>query len=330
MRLASSVNPRIPSTPAIHRSRSCRGTGDPAYTIGVSALGALAIMSCGNMRSGDRDRESVERALTYLAESQAESGLFGTSEQFGFIYNHALATLALAEAAIVLEDDSHIETLQAAVDYIEAARNPHGGWRYDVPPSGESDTSVTAWMGTALYTARQAGAAVSTQAFGAAAEWVGQVTDPATGRCGYNEVGTRSSRIAGVNSEVPLELSEPLTAAGIFLRLIHGEDAQAGKIQKQFMLLDAKSPTYENGDCDMYYWFYGSLASHQAGGDRWRDWKRMVENAALPKQITRDDPKGSWDPDGAWGKPGGRVYATAICVLSLTTSARYAAVAGQR
>ena len=48
-----------------------------------------------------------------------------------------------------------------------------------------------------------------------------------------------------------------------------------------------------------------------------RDWEQPCRDAGA---------SGSWDPIGAWGGPGGRVYATAINVLSLEIYYRYARV----
>jgi hypothetical protein len=39
---------------------------------------------------------------------------------------------------------------------------------------------------------------------------------------------------------------------------------------------------------------------------------------------------GSWDPVGAWGRDGGRVYSTALCALILEVYYRYNNVPGAR
>ena len=51
----------------------------------------------------------------------------------------------LCDALYTIEAPKERARVQKAVDYIVAARNPSGGWRYDVPPAGQNDTSVTAW-----------------------------------------------------------------------------------------------------------------------------------------------------------------------------------------
>ena len=76
----------------------------------------------------------------------------------------------------------------------------------------------------------------------------------------------------------------------------------------------------------MYYWYYGTLAMFQMGGTHWRAWNKSMKSALVNHQRGSGDEKGSWDPIGAWGFAGGRVYSTAINVLSLEIYYRYARV----
>ena len=77
---------------------------------------------------------------------------------------------------------------------------------------------------------------------------------------------------------------------------------------------------------DFYYWYYATLAMFQMGGDFWRQWNKSMKVALVDHQRTGGDENGSWDPIDAWGFAGGRVYATAINVLSLEIYYRYARV----
>jgi hypothetical protein len=51
-----------------------------------------------------------------------------------------------------------------------------------------------------------------------------------------------------------------------------------------------------------------------------------MKNALVPTQKREGCENGSWDPIGAWGTAGGRVYATAINCLSLEIYYRYGRV----
>jgi len=77
---------------------------------------------------------------------------------------------------------------------------------------------------------------------------------------------------------------------------------------------------------DFYYWYYATLAMFQMGGDYWRQWNKHMKAALVNHQRQSGDEAGSWDPIGAWGFAGGRVYATAINTLSLEIYYRYARV----
>jgi hypothetical protein len=86
-----------------------------------------------------------------------------------------------------------------------------------------------------------------------------------------------------------------------------------------------KPPAYdvEKGSIDYYYWFYGSMAMFQIGGKHWKKWREAVLEALLSHQREDGCEKGSWDPLGAWGEEGGRVYTTALAVLALESAYRY-------
>ncbi len=75
-----------------------------------------------------------------------------------------------------------------------------------------------------------------------------------------------------------------------------------------------------------YYWYYATYALFQYGGDHWKQWQKKLETAVVKNQH-RDGSKknlvGSWDPIGAWGEDGGRVYSTAILTLTLEAYYRY-------
>ncbi|TDJ74902.1 MAG: hypothetical protein E2O39_04440 [Planctomycetota bacterium] len=58
---------------------------------------------------------------------------------------HAVATEVMAEAAAAGHPAAR-GPLASGVAAILAARNPELAWRYGERPTGENDTSITAWM----------------------------------------------------------------------------------------------------------------------------------------------------------------------------------------
>ena len=80
----------------------------------------------------------------------------------------------------------------------------------------------------------------------------------------------------------------------------------------------------------MYYWYYGTLAMYQVGGTAWTTWNKAMSSAIIEQQRQDGHFKGSWDPIGAWGEEGGRVYSTALLTLCLEVYYRYGRVFGAR
>jgi hypothetical protein len=84
---------------------------------------------------------------------------------------------------------------------------------------------------------------------------------------------------------------------------------------------------------DYYYWYYGALAAFQLGGETWERWNASLRDAILPLQERsaaggrRSHAHGSWPPYGPrwgkWGRMGGRVYTTALSVLTLEVYYRH-------
>jgi hypothetical protein len=62
--------------------------------------------------------------------------------------------------------------------------------------------------------------------------------------------------------------------------------------------------------------------SHQIGGRPWREVQPGFERI-VTEQRTDGAYGGSWDPAGDWSREGGRVFATAIAVLTLETPYAY-------
>ena len=87
----------------------------------------------------------------------------------------------------------------------------------------------------------------------------------------------------------------------------------------------AKGPRWDekSGNIDHYYWYYATYALYQMGGNHWKQWSKQLTPAVVRSQRKDANFRGSWDPAGAWGDDGGRVYSTAILVLTLEAYYRY-------
>ncbi len=108
---------------------------------GVTALGALALLAAGRT---PRDSDALLVALAWLVARQDARGRVMHGPHHDWIYGHALTTLALCEALSVHPSETLRPHAQRLTDVLLEAQNPRSGWGYDLPPSGERDTSVTA------------------------------------------------------------------------------------------------------------------------------------------------------------------------------------------
>ncbi len=322
----------------IAEGAKCEGAGEAQFDIGLTGLALLAFLGDGDTTSEGPYRDNVDRGIKWLIDQQdPESGLIGPRKGAGFIYNHAVATQALCEAYYFSESPSQFVSAQRAVDFILSARNPYGAWRYQQPPTGENDTSVTGWMVMALKAAEEAGLQVDRESFSGAITWIDEVTDTKTGRVGYDAVGSPSTRNGRVNGHFIKTRGEAMTAEGLLCRIFLGQEPKktpvmglhADLLLKKLPVWDS-DPKQEAGT-DFYYWYYGSNAMYQMGGEYWVKWEKSMTPALVNSQRKDGDAKGSWNPEvDPWGYAGGRVYTTAMAVLTLEVYFRYARVLGGR
>jgi antitoxin component YwqK of YwqJK toxin-antitoxin module len=308
----------------------CEGIGQPHNDVGVSGLALLALTGGGHTNTVGEFADNVAAGLRFLLGRQnQQSGLIGATGQKDAIYGHGIATMALLAAG----DHKHPklrEAVEKAIAYIVRGQNEGRAWRYDVPPTGDNDTSVTGWIISALSMAEQHGYRVPPHAFVGALAWLDDVTEETTGRVGYDSIGSLSARTM-TNQHYPRQdqtdhPAETMTAVAAWIRVLAGQaPADEKQLEKHFRLLSANPPLYEPDALgnDVYYWYYGTYAMFQLGGKGWKAWNDAMKTAVRASQRQNDHPAGSWDPIGPWGYAGGRVYTTAMMALCLEVYWRY-------
>ncbi len=304
--------------------------------IGKTGLGLLAFLGAGHTPTSGTEYAAVaERAVRFLlAVQDPETGHFGDSNA----YSHGVTTYALAECYALTRDERLRAPLEAAVAWILAKQvrstspDRHGGWGYYYPDGAvwQNDTwprvSVTSWQVMALESARLGGLEVPDAAFAAARVFLRRSVDREHGWIRYSHDPER------LNSSYPtLPASTP---AGLFAASLLGEDLDEAHYTRARAYLAQRAPrgfrfTTEDefvyqATGNLYFWYYGTLASFRIGGRDWERWNERMKPTLLDSQ----EADGSWRPISLYARYAGddeddRSYTTAMCVLSLEIYYRY-------
>jgi len=307
----------------------CGGYGYPLNIPGVTGLAILAFLYSGEADHNDSYRCSVEGGINYLcAVQKKKDGCFVDKAGTHWMYNHAIATLALIEAFRVYDEKSLVKPIEKALAFIHESKNPGAAWRYNngaADPTDQNDVSVTGWMVECLAKGRRYGFTIDTADLRDALEYINSMTLPATGRTGYNKTGLMGSREKGDEELWPFAESEAMTARAIVCRFhigfaLNELDKAMRPINSSAGLLSEKLPSWNEskGTIDYYYFFFGTSALRMIDGPRWARWKKAIGTALIDNQILSGCSKGSWDPGvDPWGDNGSRVYSTALCTMAL-------------
>ncbi|MCA8919264.1 MAG: hypothetical protein KDB68_04460 [Planctomycetes bacterium] len=306
--------------------------------IGLTGLSVLSFTGCGYSHKSGEYRLTLRNALLWLRKAQDNDGCFGPKDDDHFVYNHAIAAKAVAELYGLSGDAVLKPVADRAVDFILKAQNPGLGWRYGVQP-GINDSSVTGWMLDALVTARRVGLEFDySKSFSDAENWFELVTVKVNGfmRTGYDSPGSNSARLIPVTK---YKTHPTMNAVYVTTMLDTGKRDKADKTVLSHVngcIEKDNLPIWDHYKIDFYYWYFASEALFRVGGEKWEKWSKAANDVLLKNQrgFSAADKKaeltsadtfdeyGSWDPVGAWGGAGGRVYSTAMGALILETEWR--------
>ncbi|HEY2411725.1 MAG TPA: prenyltransferase/squalene oxidase repeat-containing protein [Pirellulaceae bacterium] len=321
-------------------SWSLQGFPEGASLVSDTAATALAVMSFQGAGYNHRElayHDVVARGLAFLLSRQKANGdlfvpLDDASNKSVWLYSHALAAIAVCEAYGMTQDASLREPAQRTIDFIVAAQQTErGGWRY--APGVGADTSVSGWMTMALKSGEFAGLAVPPDAYGKISHWLD--TAQQSGSAPYlfcynpyapNSLEQRHGRVA----------SKTMTAVGLLMRLYTGWRRDDANVTRGAAFLGTNLPSEMNGrqnERDTYYWYYATQVMAQVGGEKWQAWNDRLQPLLVKSQVRRGELAGSWDPllpiADRWGPQAGRLYVTAMNLLSLEVEWRKLPVGGE-
>ncbi|MCP4510985.1 MAG: hypothetical protein GY826_31825, partial [Fuerstiella sp.] len=182
-----------------------------------------------------------------------------------------------------------------------------GGWRYRFGQEG--DVSMFGWQMMSLKSAAIAGVSIDPTVRQRMIRFLDSVRQGNHGGLfGYR----RSVIIDGQETE---RVTPVMTAEALFCQQMLGNprESLASREAVQYLLRNRPQLSQLN----MYYWYYGTLAMYQYGGQPWEEWNSVVRDTLISQQRHDGQFAGSWDPNGPWGRYGWRLYSTAISTMTL-------------
>ncbi|MBK8268601.1 MAG: terpene cyclase/mutase family protein [Planctomycetes bacterium] len=311
--------------------------------VGVSAMAALAFLGAGYTHENGPYGEHLSRVFSYILAQQSRDGSFSAGSSYQN-YNDAIAAIAIAESYILTKDPILRRPLERVIDKLVSCQQREGGWDLtDDISTGRNDSSVSSWVLMACKSARAAG--------------VGGPLDTRIKLLAHYDHATLANGRVWHANKRERDLDKPAnpreldiadrgygpgsTATGLYARAAFGLRLDDPLAEKQVDLLLAELPSLKDrirpattAWHNEYYWYYGTMAMFNVGGEPWRRWNEALRTTILEQQERPVTPKGkhrhsfgSWPAFGPgwgeWGRSGGRIYATAINVLTLEIYYRY-------
>lgn len=287
----------------------CGAAGEPGQEVATTAMAVLALLGAGSdYASGHHQQASALGVRWLFAAQNQETGMIGLKGTAPNLRAHTLASLALIET--YARSDSALLGRRSilAINAILSARNQQGTWSTD---AWHDDSDLT---GLVLLTLR---AALEVDLLNGhesvldkgLAELLIQVN-----------TNTKIAKPAG-----PKNASPALTALALFCQVRTQAGGTSGATAATKLCDDLfgqappawlpEEPSVQR-DQDMYVWHYRAQAMFQVGGKSWKAWDRQLRDALGNSQVESGHSKGSWNPFGSGAIRGGRVYATALMILT--------------
>jgi hypothetical protein len=287
----------------------CRNPGEEASATAATALALLSFLGAGQTHREGEYVDEVRRGLYFLS-TRAVVTPHGADLQDGTMYGQGLATIALCEAYALTHDKVLKDLAQQAVNFVLYAQDRRGGgWRYS--PGAPGDMTVTGWQFMALKSAQMAGLEVTSPSIGLAARFLDSVQADRGAQYGYMSPRPRPST----------------TAIGLLCRMYTGWRRDQPALKRGVEYLGRVGPSADN----FYYNYYAAQVLCHYGGPTWDKFNRKLRDQLIASQAASGHEAGSWFSAGDTGsQEGGRLYCTALAVMTLEVYYRHLPLYGKR
>jgi hypothetical protein len=286
-----------------------QGGSMQATQMGATSLALLTFLGAGHTHETDgKYKETVTRGLAFLLkESEATSSgldLRATAQGNSGMYVQGIATICLCEASAMSPGDRTLrQAATAAIRFIERAQDSiGGGWRYR--PNEPGDTSVTGWQIMALQSAKARRISVRSSTMRDARLFLDSVESEDGARYGYTRRGGATTT---------------MTAVGLLCRMYMGWKRDRPELEAGVRYLAEAGPSRAN----IYYNYYATQVLHHWGGELWDKWNLRMREQLVSTQLKDGPGAGSWNVTDPHGSGGGRIYQTALSIMTLEVYYRH-------
>jgi hypothetical protein len=276
--------------------------------VAATGMALLPFLAAGEThKTGKKYKKTVENGLNWLMARLSSGGSLGTNN----MYAHAIATVALCEAAGMTRDPNVKAKATQAVMYIVHAQGRNGSWGYTGPAPSEGDTSIVGWQIQALASAKLAEIKFEKdKVYKDANKFLDSVSTDSGSKYGYREKGA----------------SQTLTPVGLLSKYYMGEMGPRHPAFGRGVEFLKQFPP-QKGYFDMYYYYYATQVVHFYEGPDWHKfWNPKMRDLLIDLQRKGggDDLLGSWDKDqGFIGSSCGRLGTTCLALLTLEVYYRH-------
>lgn len=271
------------------------GEGSYSANTGVVGLVGLAFLAQGSLPDRGRWGEPLRRIMELLFSQTQSNGLISSAQaqSRGPMYEHAFATLLLAEVIGSWTHPKLRPTLTRAIEVIVDSQNEEGGWRYQ-PRRDDADVSVTVAQVMALRAARNAGIFVSDDCVQRAIDYLKRSQNPDGG---FRYMGEER------------ESAFPRSAAAL-VALFNAGISGGVEIDRGINYLLKTPPEPISGLLPSHYFYghyYAIQAMWHAGEERFARWYPAIRDVLIERQQV----------DGRWEDLMANQYATAMACIIL-------------
>jgi hypothetical protein len=279
----------------------CRDPGNYHSTTAATGLALLPFLGAGHTQKVGEHREVVAKGIYYLGNQMVLTPQ-GGDVQDGSMYGQGIASIALCEAYAMTKDEALKPFAQSAIDFIVSAQEPRGGgWRYT--PGQPGDTTMLGWQLMALKSGKLAGLKVPYETLRLVEKFLDSVQTDYGAGYGY----------------LTPEKRQTTTAVGLLCRMYTGWPRNRDAIIRGAGYLDHHGPD----EHDMYFNYYSTQVLHHFGGAPWQRWNEKMRERLIATQGRAGHENGSWYFPDEHGTVGGRLYITAMAIMTLEVYYRH-------